>query len=189
LLLVILLGATAIIGPYFRPRFRISIEWLAFGKTGAGVTVAHTVVAAHNTGMNSTLDNWRMYVTPQGGKEIAATRVALIKPTTLSTPTHKQVWEPEDWIMNKGAERPIPRGGRVTGVFIARIDGISPENLGRPGTLIRIVANDCFRHEHSFQMEWSVGKGMDSHVFSGMKSPPAEKIVPAEDAKAPGVAS
>jgi hypothetical protein len=178
LILVFSIALATMLAPYFRPRCRLVIEWLGFGTNKDGHTIGYCVIVARNTGMPSTMDGWTFYVTPPNGKEMKGDRLSLHQPANLTHKGYKQTFVPEDWIVNKGAESPVPRGGRITGVLIARFSGVQEADLSKPGTHIRITCADCFGEIHQGEFTWEKAYTGELLTFSNMKSPPPEKVVP-----------
>lgn len=179
LLFIFLLGARVVLGPYFRPHFSISVEWLAFATNKEGQTLGYIVALARNTGMASTLDSWKISTFPVGGSEIVGQRVALTSTSEITIgrgrQTFVQTFVPEDWLMNQGTDSPVPRGGRIVGVLIALFDGVSEDDLARPGTRTRITGSDCFGVDHGGEHVWSKRQAGPLPVLSGLKSPPPKK--------------
>lgn len=175
LLFVSLLGARVMLGPFLRPHLIISVQWLAITTNTEGKTLGYIVVLARNTGMASTIDSWRIAAFPAGGSEIVGRNIALTTPAEVTLGEYKQVFMPQDWLMNKGTDFPVPRGGRILGVLIAQFDGVRKDDLARPGTQIRLTCSDCFGVDHHGDHVWSTTLVGPPPVLSGLKSPPPKK--------------
>ena len=162
---------TVLIGPLLKPRFTVTLEWMSFGKNDAGETLGHFVVRARNTGMASIADSWSVSVVPVGGIKIKGDRVAFTEPTTVIFQETKHEFLPEDWLMLKGVDSPIARGGRVVGVLIFRFSGVMTTDLARPGTKVQVACLDCFGDEHTGERIWDRSSTTGAAGIAGLTSP------------------
>jgi len=170
---------TILIGPFLKPRFTVTVEWMSYGRNADGETLCHLVVRARNTGMASIADSWSVSVVPVGGTEIKGDRIAFTEPTTVIFTGTQHEFLPEDWLMLKGVDHPIARGGRVVGVLIFRFSGVRSDDLARPGTKVRVACFDCFGDEHVGEHTWSHSSTTGGAGIAGLSSPiPVESVSP-----------
>lgn len=175
-LFALVLITTMVLGPYLGPRISTAIQWLSFGTNAEQKTLAFLVVLARNTGTASTIDAWNASVFPVGGSEVVGQRVAFTKPANVTVGSHVQEFSPQDWIVNKGIEDPVPRGGRIMGVLIIQFDGVAQKDLARPGTRIEVTCSDCFGRKYHCEHVWTTSNVGQPPVLSGLASPPPKTV-------------